>query len=354
MKFRNNSTGKKAIMFSTKYRVKLYDFDRGSALHPAVQRNLDLDQQFCSYGQCNNISSRADLFSILVNAIDLVRKYDSVKNTYRTFYYFGEEIRKWIQSATSVDKLIEENKKYNRVYYHLLSNKIDITTTSFPYPSSFLNMLTTHTWSTTENFFNLTSDIGDAYTPPDYIDIPVRRPLTRTSTGSIPIVFSTAGFRVNAVVMASLPATISGITAKTETDGIFDKIIMQLDWLVFHVFLKEWVTEFKNFSYQTKGGTDIKVNYDYKQKAKQLWDSTLSKKLVGLTVLPSTNAVFIIIACYMLSLPQWHNLNKDVKTTILSLFFVQEIKDNSETLYRVMDDIWNLHSNELPIELPII
>ena len=51
----------------TKYMVKIYDFDRGSVYgNPEVNRNLDLDVNFCDHlGVCNYENVRFDMFSFL-------------------------------------------------------------------------------------------------------------------------------------------------------------------------------------------------------------------------------------------------------------------------------------------------
>jgi serine/threonine protein kinase len=54
------------VKLTTRYIAKIYDFDRGSIDHPAVPRNLDLDQYYCKqYGTCNGFHPKFDFFQFV-------------------------------------------------------------------------------------------------------------------------------------------------------------------------------------------------------------------------------------------------------------------------------------------------
>ena len=54
------------VELKTRWIPKIYDWDRGSILHPAVPRNLDLDMNYCQdYGQCADWNPKADAYQVL-------------------------------------------------------------------------------------------------------------------------------------------------------------------------------------------------------------------------------------------------------------------------------------------------
>lgn len=58
--------GNRYVELKTKWIAKIYDFDRGSCLHPAVPRNLLLDFNMCdNYGTCNAPNNKFDLFTFI-------------------------------------------------------------------------------------------------------------------------------------------------------------------------------------------------------------------------------------------------------------------------------------------------
>ena len=79
------------VKTSIKYDIKIFDFDRGAILHPSVDRNFTIDELFCdSYDECNKYSSRRDLSAILLG-------FYSLSND-------GDPMRTFIESLTTGGK----------------------------------------------------------------------------------------------------------------------------------------------------------------------------------------------------------------------------------------------------------
>ena len=67
----------KTISIKSKVLARIYDFDRGAAYHPGVDRNLLIDLYFCEkYNQCNQISKETDLQSFLAGLLFKIRSYN--------------------------------------------------------------------------------------------------------------------------------------------------------------------------------------------------------------------------------------------------------------------------------------
>jgi hypothetical protein len=59
------NVGKNIISIETDINIKIFDWDRGSIYHPAVDRNFELDKEYCAaYNQCNT-SAPVDYEAIL-------------------------------------------------------------------------------------------------------------------------------------------------------------------------------------------------------------------------------------------------------------------------------------------------
>lgn len=99
----------KIFSIKTRYVIKIFDWDRGSIYHPAVQRNLEIDTKYCSeFGQCNGLTF-VDYEAMLSGLIEYCKKQnvlDWVKSmTPKTFDVFKN--REFLQL-----KKFEEPKIY--------------------------------------------------------------------------------------------------------------------------------------------------------------------------------------------------------------------------------------------------
>lgn len=96
----------KDIKIKTRINSLIYDFDRASVYHPAVERNLVLDEEFCEeYKQCNYPYSKQDLQSILAFVVKLETKYPIVY--------------KWVKAVTKSEFITDVQK---REYAHIGSS----------------------------------------------------------------------------------------------------------------------------------------------------------------------------------------------------------------------------------------
>jgi hypothetical protein len=56
------------VKIKTKFIVKIYDYDRSSALYPGIDRNTLLDVLYCNYvGSCNKLNSKYDTYKVTMD-----------------------------------------------------------------------------------------------------------------------------------------------------------------------------------------------------------------------------------------------------------------------------------------------
>ncbi len=170
--FRLDNTGEnkvpyKYIKLTSHYIIKIFDFDISTIVsHSKVDRNIKLDDYFCKRnGQCNYVSKKFDLFSILINFKLIIEENCKFKTEF-------------------LDKIINVNmseyqysKKNNR-YPHLLKYDTFPIDMDLKYPIHCLNELINIKWDEYEYEYNpikIVFDINDTnvrYILPEQIKVP--------------------------------------------------------------------------------------------------------------------------------------------------------------------------------------
>jgi hypothetical protein len=70
----------KVVKLKTRYLPKLYDYDQSSIFYPGVERNVDLDTEFCPlHTICNFPSKKRDTFTVIAYLLDDIRDYSYKK-----------------------------------------------------------------------------------------------------------------------------------------------------------------------------------------------------------------------------------------------------------------------------------
>lgn len=117
------------VKIKIKYDVKIFDFDRGSIYHPAVERNFTLDNgDFCStFGKCNKFQQNKDLSSFIYrlqlyeNDVDIRNYLTTIttkqfrKSVSKKDYLSGPEITKGLKSISECIKSLIDEIKFNKI-----------------------------------------------------------------------------------------------------------------------------------------------------------------------------------------------------------------------------------------------
>ena len=128
------------VKLRTKYLVKIYDFDRAGIYHPAVERNLYVDTEFCKkYGQCHFPDSKNDLFAVISNL----------------HYTYGNKLQDSIKKEIKnklVIKIVNwywyvEHLKTHPEWYWFIPNDVKITDDEIKSIDYSLNTLLSTSWS---------------------------------------------------------------------------------------------------------------------------------------------------------------------------------------------------------------
>lgn len=116
------------VRLTTKYMIKIYDFDRGSSPH--VQRNIFIDYFFCKkHGQCNAPRSKVDIFNFLSSLYTYI-SYLNI-NSIKPFLY--SVVNKWFITYPEVfEGMILTELLPNRVVQFLRDNLQHVTDHSLP------------------------------------------------------------------------------------------------------------------------------------------------------------------------------------------------------------------------------
>lgn len=282
------------------YVAKIYDFDRGSIYHAAVDRNLELDLSYCpQFNECNNINKRIDLFALISGLI---------------YYkdYIPDIIKTWIISITSEEFRLEAKKRqFSQLWIpgRNISNS-DLNTVE---ESMFklLKQLDKHL------VFHKSSDnLKDVYHLPNEFSFIYGNPIDNKTH-----------------VARNIEISNIGIDGKFSLEQIekVNQLITSKSSIYPHL-LKMYVLEFSQ------------LNYDLLKNAEKLFSLFIKKKNPIHTSYTEYYAM-----CLVLSLPFFYKLSENTKYAFIRTFL--NIRTEDSVLKAIEDDIWNIFNNELPIKM---
>jgi hypothetical protein len=301
-----NMGGNKYIELNTKFIVKIYDFDRGSCVHPAVPRNLFLDfggGGMCkNFGVCNIPNNKYDLFTFIYV---LHRRYsealgDTIKENIKA---------KWLVKVLNWDWYTNIIKTVQRSG-HLLRDMKPPTDNELVTPMAALIQLLKAQWDDTpfRSISLSSSDINNI--PAEMIFIP---PENKYDTP---------------------PQMWQPTTSETHQALIYDDIAYRFSEANLAVRLVDTISKVWTIEANTiKGYTD---------QYKELSNEALTKRK-PIQKNKGTLSVeqLYISACYFLQSPLWYELDTSTQNAI-----------TTPILRKVISDIWNMFDNKLPISIP--
>lgn len=301
----------KYIKLVTRYIPKIYDFDRGSIVHPAVPINLGLDKDYCKeYGTCNYANEKFDMYQFISTLHMFLLRRDKEKTTKEELDNM-ENIRnniktKWI---TKILNWKWYSEILNRDTFHRLAYNDYPTDTEFNQPKTILSKFIDAEWNNdvkpwveiTANKSDLPSEL--VFTPPNPTKLvtelwkPESTETHMSFSGEIPNIINPEKFFTN------------------ET-----KILMQI-----------WVKILE------------KNSYNYNDKIIKLYMELVKLKPdIGTDVNKKTLYSY---ACYCLIFPMFYRISKQCQDAIAYS------EEYHESLTPFIDDIWNVFGNKLPVEI---
>jgi len=278
------------VELTTRYIAKIYDWDRGSILHPAVPTNLELTTYFClDYGTCEFYNPKFDYFQFIAFLHQGIELASSVKT----------EIKSWLIKILDWKWYIS---LFSRDRSHALAYLERPTDAQLKPVKDALRLLIEHSW--TDAPFIVRSGTGDDLPPEIFFHPPEK--LTR--------VFETW-----------YPTSTEAHQSRTiEEKRYNDYNDMPL------VIMKVWNDEWK------KDGITVQ---DYLKKLVAELDKKTGKNYLNTM---DNEARSHKEACFWLCLYKFHRLNLREQKSVASKPLISDLIDN----------IWNLFDNRLPVAIP--
>jgi hypothetical protein len=301
-----------------KYDTKIFDFDRGSIRHKNVDRNFTLDMQYCSsFDQCNQYSFKRDLAAILLSFYILCKSVDDMP------------IRTFIRSiVTSRFLQIGLNREYvqNNTFiqadntYHQGPEIMGI-----PSISECISKLLK---------YQFTDLSGRQYTSFEYTS---GRGITQGTIYTLPKRVAETFWNPKTIIprknLNMYPAFVTNIL-----QPITESVINSLRVNVYNNQIIQWNVYEKEFG-QVHFTTNTNI----------LFKKYIEKRKVRFDFHPH-----VLCACYLLCLPFLYKFNKEKLMDFISqknlIFKVQSIEFRMNCC-SIVDDIWSIFDNELPINL---
>jgi hypothetical protein len=303
MYFNMGGGDNKYIELHTKFIAKIYDFDRGSCVHPAVPRNLflDLGGMCAKVGTCNIPNNKYDLFTFIFG---LHRSYGEALGT-----TIKESIKKkWISKILNWNWYVNIIKTVPQ-HGHLLRDMKPPTDNELVTPIAALMQLLRAQWDDAP--FR-----GISLSPSEINNIPAE------------LIFTPPVNKYD-----TLPQMWQPITSETHQaliDGEIDDNFADADMAVqlMNKILEVWKIE----SPTIKG---------YTEQYKKLFDEAAKIKPIRKNQSSVTVEQLYVSACYFLQSPLWYELDIENRISI-----------TTPIILKVISDIWNMFDNKLPIVIP--
>lgn len=269
----------KNVRIKTEYSALIYDFDRAGSYHPAVERNMTLDRDFCGqYKQCNYPGSLQDLQSILAFFI----LYQSKKEiNYPSIY-------KWCLSVSTPKFIKNVQKREYSQSGERYSNKGYISSLNVCLDSLILEL----------------EKRGLLYKDKNNIDRSFKLPPQRN------IVW---GKKVSKITHPAVQVSLSKYTIDVVNDKI-KTFFSKLDYLD-----EIWIEESKLIGYDVKKNTeDLFKTFIEKKPISSGW---MSKYLWG---------------CYMLNIPFFDKMTNEAKKALFKKKALESIGDIYNTFGNIL------------------
>jgi hypothetical protein len=278
------------VELTTRYLVKIYDWDRGSILHPAVPTNLELTAYFCmDYGTCEFYSPKFDYFQFIAVLHQYTELEPSVK----------KEIKSWILK-------ILDWKWYTSLFSREISHRLQYlelpTDEQLKPVKDALKLFIEHNWTNAP--FIIRSGTGDELPPEIFFHPPEK--LTRVFETWYP---TSNEAHENRTIEEKRYVAYNDRTIETA---------------------KIWIDEWK------KDGVNIVRDYSGKLM-KELGQKTGKNYTIS-----DNESRAHEEACFWLCLYKFHRLNSREQKAVVSKPLISDIIDN----------IWNVFDNRLPIAIP--
>jgi len=273
--------------------VKIYDFDRSAVYHPSVSRNFYIDTTYCyEYRQCQSLNEKIDLQSFISGLFAIKSILSPV-------------IKTWITEITS-PKFREKLSK--RRFIQISETDFIDDADILPISSCMKKLLTSMKSLYIENKDEKKEE--KIYKLPQVYKIGKHFPIsTNTYVYKHIDEFSFEHSKMIVII-----------------NNILNNIYLLLDKVeLFVVYYNEF----------------LKLNYDIKKKAKELFDHLYKlKQMKKIRIYLET--------CILLSLPFWYKItNNKIKLNLSNMLF-------SSYYPEAEYNIWNLFNNKLPIEMPLV
>lgn len=281
------------IQLPVKYLPKIYDFDRASVIGHKIERNIELDHQYCSpFGQCNGKHDKFDLFTF----------------AYWTNYF--DLAPNFINAIT--DKTWLEGFKELVQYPALLRKNFVPKENKLKSIQECINIVVDQAFERKRN--NPPANIVEEF------------------VFKLPEETVIEDFKPNNIIPSN-PLYLNirqklGKSSKEKRNQIRAIIEEYFDSTQMGLF-RIWAQECKEM-----------YNYDVKKKAKVLFMKFIKKKDLDVD-----HVKYYAIACYLLSLPMWYCISINTQKYIL-----QENIGHEGTHF--IGDIWHIFNNVLPITMP--
>lgn len=333
---------KKYVKLTTKYILRIYDFDRSSAIgYTNIDRNITLDNFYCiPAGECNDLYKIYDLWSACCNLslFEYGKDYNNVENNLLVDPSLMPEISdefEFVKNIISDILTLDDTwglSKYGRNFVHLLpkSNNVIRSLLKNNAESILLNKLNDIINIKSNKYFEIVSSIKKGvycyYLPKEH-NIEIDYPITKTDTE-----------------LYEYPK------------HIYNQIIKNLYLNNLDTYIDlgmKIVNKYNNYNidYNSIGYINFKINagrllldyFEYR-KPEFLYDKIIGNEFIA-----------VVVACILLSSPVYHKIMNNhslYKDKVINSFYNTLFEP--ELLKKVISDIWKTFNNKLPFKLHIL
>lgn len=286
--------------------AKIYDFDRGTVYHPAVDRNLELDNFYCEeYGQCSGIQSKRDLSGFI---------------GYLSRVNIPSEVKEWINAVTSPEmRSIMAKRDFPHIpkdEEHPSDKDLKPTFESF---SILFKMMPKHMVSMVKGNNKSDKKYDNLYQPPELKKFYVQNPVSAKTHVALEQYSNPK------------PDPQRLVSYDKKLNDILENLTKVSN--LYRVYKKEF----------------LELKYDISKGAKELFANFYRKK----PVFEDNEIRDYMILCIMMAIPFWSKLSNEEKHQVLTTI----TNISTITLKNMIaheDDIWNLFGGVLPIEMVIV
>jgi hypothetical protein len=288
--FNKSRENNEYIELTTRYIPKIYDFDRGSIIHPAVPRNITLDIEYCSdFGTCNYFNNKYDMFTF----INILHTYMLSKMDKTIALNI---LQNWI--VQTFDKKWYVKTTYGVEYAHLLRKLTPPTDDQFKSPKDILSLLINYKWA--ESPFKVIK--GDINLLPKDIVFSPPTPM-KLKVSMIPLISH----------HSYINYSLEELSEETDISAVAAKL------------LELWDVECDKYKYYPNSKYN-EILIIVKNKC-----TKMSPEEVG-----SYYSGAITFLCY----PMFHKLDIETQKSIAT-----------EPIFKAISNLWNMFNNEIPVEI---